>query len=151
MQQAFGVGRVFYGWVAVALLLLGLLAKFGYWHGIDTAKPLRDPGHATGLGLWGRVRQWETAHTQENYVQREMGFQIGRRHARKLRVYAILAAFVVPLLLTLAVIALESGLAATLLGALAAMIAMLGLLIERWLFFAEAKHVVTLYYGAESA
>jgi DMSO reductase anchor subunit len=25
---------------------------------------------------------------------------------------------------------------------------LLGLLVERWLFFAEAKHVVTLYYGA---
>ena len=25
-----------------------------------------------------------------------------------------------------------------------------GALIERWLFFAEAKHVVTLYYGARS-
>jgi DMSO reductase anchor subunit len=24
-----------------------------------------------------------------------------------------------------------------------------GVLAERWLFFAEAEHVVTLYYGAE--
>jgi len=23
--------------------------------------------------------------------------------------------------------------------------------VERWLFFAEAKHVVTLYHGAEAA
>jgi DMSO reductase anchor subunit len=23
--------------------------------------------------------------------------------------------------------------------------------VERWLFFAEARHVVTLYYGAEAA
>ncbi len=28
--------------------------------------------------------------------------------------------------------------------------AALGLVIERWLFFAEAKHTVTLYYGAEA-
>ena len=27
--------------------------------------------------------------------------------------------------------------------------AALGLVVERWLFFAEAKHTVTLYYGAE--
>ena len=25
-----------------------------------------------------------------------------------------------------------------------------GILIERWLFFAEATHTVTLYYGAEA-
>jgi DMSO reductase anchor subunit len=30
----------------------------------------------------------------------------------------------------------------------AALSASLGVLIERWLFFAEAKHTVTLYYGA---
>ncbi len=34
---------------------------------------------------------------------------------------------------------------------LAALIAVPGLAIERWLFFAEAKHAVTLYYGAETA
>jgi DMSO reductase anchor subunit len=28
--------------------------------------------------------------------------------------------------------------------------AALGVVIERWLFFAEAKHTVTLYYGAET-
>ena len=27
----------------------------------------------------------------------------------------------------------------------------LGILIERWLFFAEAVHVVTLYYGEKAA
>jgi DMSO reductase anchor subunit len=26
-----------------------------------------------------------------------------------------------------------------------------GIAIERWLFFAEARHAVTLYYGAEHA
>jgi DMSO reductase anchor subunit len=28
--------------------------------------------------------------------------------------------------------------------------AILGLIIERWLFFAEAKHTVTLYYGSDA-
>jgi len=30
---------------------------------------------------------------------------------------------------------------------LAAIVALLGLLVERWLFFAEATHTITLYYG----
>jgi len=34
---------------------------------------------------------------------------------------------------------------------LAALSAGAGVLIERWLFFAEAKHAVTLYYGAGEA
>jgi DMSO reductase anchor subunit len=37
------------------------------------------------------------------------------------------------------------------LGVVAAVVAVLaqapGILVERWLFFAEAKHAVTLYYG----
>jgi DMSO reductase anchor subunit len=40
-------------------------------------------------------------------------------------------------------------------GLVAAMTAALsmaaGLLIERWLFFAEAEHVAMLYYGADTA
>jgi DMSO reductase anchor subunit len=46
-------------------------------------------------------------------------------------------------------LALPAGLAAA--GAvLAALIALPGLVIERRLFFAEAKHAVTLYYGADA-
>lgn len=33
--------------------------------------------------------------------------------------------------------------------ALAAISQLTGMLVERWLFFAEAKHTVTLYYGRE--
>jgi len=47
---------------------------------------------------------------------------------------------------------LELNLPMSAIGAvLAALIAVPGLVIERWLFFAEAKHAVTLYYGAETA
>jgi DMSO reductase anchor subunit len=34
---------------------------------------------------------------------------------------------------------------------LAALSASAGVLVERWLFFAEARHTVILYYGAERA
>jgi len=30
----------------------------------------------------------------------------------------------------------------------AALVHLVGVMVERWLFFAEAKHTVTLYYGA---
>ena len=46
--------------------------------------------------------------------------------------------------------AISTGLVATLASG-AAVIAMgLGVAIERWLFFAEARHAVTLFYGAAS-
>ncbi|NKB16311.1 MAG: dimethyl sulfoxide reductase anchor subunit, partial [Sphingomonadales bacterium] len=34
---------------------------------------------------------------------------------------------------------------------LAVLLAAIGIFTERWLFFAEAEHVVTLYYGATAA
>jgi DMSO reductase anchor subunit len=75
-----------------------------------------------------------------------MGFQIARKHAAKLRMFVHVLAFAVPLLAVL--ISLFAG---GFFGAAAAVVAVLaqapGMLIERWLFFAEAKHAVTLYYG----
>ena len=60
-------------------------------------------------------------------------------------------AFGLPLALTVALLlpALPQPLQATL-AVLAAMSALIGALIERWLFFAEARHTVMLYYGAEA-
>ena len=74
-----------------------------------------------------------------------------RDHRRaKLRTVAAGLSFGLPLALSALSLALPGALAAA--GAvLAALIALPGLVIERWLFFAEAKHAVTLYYGAETA
>jgi DMSO reductase anchor subunit len=75
-----------------------------------------------------------------------MGFRIARKHAYRLRAFATIFAFVLPFLLTALTIALAppvAGVAAL----LAAVFAIIGVLVERWLFFAEAKHTVTLYYG----
>jgi len=43
------------------------------------------------------------------------------------------------------------GWAGLLSAALAAVLATLGVGVERWLFFAEARHTVSLYYGTGSA
>jgi len=78
---------------------------------------------------------------------KEMGYRIARKHARKLRGIAIALAFAGPLVLTLLTL-LSPATLATVAALLAAALALTGVLIERWLFFAEAKHSVTLYYGA---
>ena len=88
----------------------------------------------------------EWPHTEENFVLKEMGYQIARKHARRLRGFVHRAAFALPILLLAAATAAGSPLAA-ILSVLAAVAQLLGMLVERWLFFAEAKHTVTLYYG----
>jgi DMSO reductase anchor subunit len=56
-----------------------------------------------------------------------------------------------PLLLALLALTVMRGAATPALAAAAAAATILGTLVERWLFFAEARHTVTLYYGAETA
>ena len=137
-------------WTTIGLMIGSALMKCLYWRGIDRAPRTSTAGTATGLGVLGQVRVLEAPHTQANFVMREMGYHVARKHALKLRNIALLLAFVVPVLLLLIMLLLLPGLAAVFL--VAAVISMTaGLIVERWLFFAEAQHVVTLYYGADRA
>jgi sulfite dehydrogenase (quinone) subunit SoeC len=94
---------------------------------------------ATGLGGRGAVSVFEQPHTGGNYLLREMIFVVGRKHARKLRAIAVLCATVLP-----ALMAAVGGVGLML---VAVLLHLVGAFAARWLFFAEAEHVVGLYYG----
>jgi sulfite dehydrogenase (quinone) subunit SoeC len=132
--------------LAVVLLVFGLAAKMRYWRQIDGAPVTSTSGTATGLADLGEVRLLETPNTSANYLNTEMGFKVARKHAIKLRRIAMLFGFVVPAMLVI-LAGLASGVPAMLFSCLAALLTMVGIVTERWLFFAEAKHVVNLYYG----
>ena len=135
--------------LALIVVLFAWWAKEGYWRSIDTTSARSTVPSATLLGSRGKVRMLEPPHTEENYLLKEMGFRIARKHRRRLRWIARLAGFALPALLTL--LALLWGGAPGIIGSgLAVASAALGLVAERWLFFAEAKHTVTLYYGADA-
>jgi len=132
---------------AFALTAAGWAFKRAAWRHNDRLAPVTTANAATGLS-GGTVRSVEWPHTQENYVLKEMGFRLARKHARRLRRVAQALAFAAPLVL-LALAAVVGGAPAALLSALAAGTQLAGLLVERWLFFAEARHVVTLYYMSD--
>ena len=132
--------------LAVVLAVGGCVVKLAYWRQIDAAPPVATIESATGLGALGPVRMLEAPHTEENYLLREMGYVIARKHAARLRTIALAVGFVVPVVLLLAGSVL-AGRAGAVLLVCAALAAMLGIYIERWLFFAQATHTVTLYYG----
>lgn len=138
------------GRIALAGLGAALLVKLLYWRNIDSAPKTHTAEQATGLGTIGKVRALEPPHTQPNYVMREMGFEVARKHAVRLRLLAVLSEFALPIATTLLALSESAG-APTLWTMLAFASMAIGMLIERWLFFAEAQHVVTLYYGAQSA
>jgi len=123
--------------------------KGGYWKHIDRAPARSSAESATGLGRFGTVHSFEAPHTQANYLTHEMGFALARKHSARLRVIALVLFALTPV----ACVALTFVSATALLTQGCAAIAALGItagtFVERWLFFAEAKHVVMLYYGGE--
>ena len=80
-----------------------------------------------------------------------MGFAIARKHAVKLRRAALGAGFVAPPPPHPRSPPSSPAPIAALAALLALASATAGVLLERWLFFAEAKHTVMLYYGASVA
>jgi sulfite dehydrogenase (quinone) subunit SoeC len=96
---------------------------------------------ATGLGGLGRLRLLEPPHTGQNYLLREMVFVLARRHALKLRLIGLALAALLPLALMLAFPVKH------LVGGVIVLSHLAGMIVLRWLFFAQAEHVVGLYYG----
>ncbi|HEX5123278.1 MAG TPA: DmsC/YnfH family molybdoenzyme membrane anchor subunit [Rhodanobacteraceae bacterium] len=131
--------------IALALTSFSLVAlKLFYWRSIDAA-PRTGPGHATGLESLGDVRTFEAPNTEENYLTHEMGFVLARKLAQQLRTISLVFAFAGPGVLALLALASPS---LRIFAAFAALVGgMLGLFVERWLFFAEARHTVIAFYG----
>jgi DMSO reductase anchor subunit len=130
-------------WIATALVFgpCAALLKRCYWRSIDAAAPT-SAGHATGLDRFGNVQRFEQPHTEENYLTHEMGFVLARKHSRRLRAIA----FWLILLASLASLPAGWWLGWPI-AWLALALGMIGVFVERWLFFAEARHAVMAYYG----
>lgn len=144
LAYAVAGGALLTGRVSLALWLLPLVGIVQVIAWVDQDRRERasdtDIATATGLGGIGRVRAFEAPHTGSSYLTKEMVFRVGRKHAALLKVISLFLAVALPVLLLIlpffhivAVLAVLSHLA--------------GVLVQRWLFFAEARHVVGIYYG----
>ena len=148
LTSLMGGNRSAFGLAAAALVVVSAAFKLAYWRCIDAAPPRSTLATATGLASLGQVRLLEQPHTEANFVMREMGFHIARKHSAKLRRLTVAALFAMPALLISAatLIADRSPIGSAAVALLATLSAALGLGVERWLFFAEATHVSMLYY-----
>ncbi|UCI26007.1 dimethyl sulfoxide reductase anchor subunit family protein [Mesorhizobium sp. B2-8-5] len=147
LLQGFKLGSTAVLICALLATLIGWGWKLATWRYNDRLEIPTTANTATGLA-GGTVRSIEWPHTEENYLLKEMGFRIARKHSAKLRRIAQGLAFVAPAALLAVAFVLPWPFVA-IASALAAMSQLAGMLVERWLFFAEAKHTVTLYYGRE--
>lgn len=144
LTAVFGNFPAFLVWFASAWLVIATIVKLAYWRSIDAAPRDLTIEQATGLGRIGSVSQWEVPHTAENFVQKEMGYAVARRHAAKLRRLVIIC-------LVLAIVLMLVALPVPFAALLSAALAIFASVVQRWLFFAEAQHVATLFYGAKAA
>lgn len=137
-------GALLSGTVDTALLMLisAGIVQIVYWINGDQAlaRSGTNMASATGLGAMGAVKAFEPPHTGTNYLLREFVHIVGRKHATKLRVIALVLMIGTPTLFLS--LPFNHWLA---LGAVVTHIA--GVFTSRWLFFAQAEHVVGLYYG----
>lgn len=150
LLRIWGETGSFSPWLGAVFLAAGLAMKLAYWRAIEREEKTYSRETATGLGRFGKVRPLESPHSQPNFIMREMGYRVARKHALKLRRLTILLAFAIPIFALLLSFMLGGrfGLSASF-GA--AMSVSIGIVVERWLFFAEAEHVAMLYYRLDKA
>lgn len=137
-------GALFAGQVMAATILLviaGVIQMIWWLQGDKAfAQSGTNMATATGLGSIGTVRAFEPPHTGTNYLLTEFVYVVGRKHATKLRMISLVLMIGLPVLLLMAPF-----------GHIFALVAvishLIGVVISRWLFFAQAEHVVGLYYG----
>ncbi|MDQ2962432.1 MAG: dimethyl sulfoxide reductase anchor subunit [Pseudomonadota bacterium] len=136
--------------LAGVLGFAALAAKLAYWYAIgqDVGATTLDRAIGVTAGVHGpgpisaaHARLLDVGHSHGTFLTSEFGFELARRYAHALRGVALALGFGLPLMSLVAGVARwEPALAA-------ALCCIMGLLVERWLFFAEAKHTVRLYHG----
>jgi DMSO reductase anchor subunit len=92
------------------------------------------------------VRLLDVGHTAGTFLTDEFGYQVARHRLIALRWIVAIFAFGLPAImvwLSLSTLSVTTAYMVALLSAFA------GVVTERWLFFAEARHVVNLYHGSQ--
>lgn len=125
----------------ILLLIISLIVKIMTWISIDKNRGKYKREDALGLPDFGKAKPFEPAHSQKNYLQREMGYDLDPMRRTLMRWIALGFGFIIPALLLFIGFPLVPVIM---------LICLIGMLAERWLFFAEAEHVVRLYYDRES-
>lgn len=129
----------------VALLAVAAAGKILYYYRIGRPRGL---SINAALGMTqGRARLLESGQSGPVFLDKEFRYQVSPGALWALRVAAVLLAFLLPAALLAPVPGREAVPPGVAVIAAAAVIAGLG--VERWLFFAEARHVVNLYYGRQ--
>lgn len=134
----------FYLALALAVVCVGFKIHYFRFVGLPSKTTINTATSFTEA----KVRLFDTGHSSENFLQREFVYDVGPKTKALARKAAIVAGFLLPAVILVGQVIDRAELGW--LSMLAVIFAYLGLLLERWLFFVEAKHVVRRYYGEQS-
>lgn len=129
---------------ALAATLAAMLLKIIYyaWIGRPAGPSINT---ATGFNR-ATVRLLDVGHSGDNFLTQEFSFVISPCRIMALRSLSMGLSFIIPIVMIAMMLGGYWQTGAISLGFVSSL---LGILIERWLFFAEARHVVNLYHGAQ--
>ena len=128
-------GSPFFKVTSFLLILLAGGAKVAYYSAMqDRGSPRLQS--ALAMPTAARIKLLDAGHSHGTFLTDEFAFRIARDRAEQLRAAVACLGFLLPLLL---LVSLDDA------APLAAILCIAGLLVERWLFFAEARHTVNLY------
>lgn len=134
-------------YIAMSALIVSIAAVLKAIYYFWIRSPGLTPTINTATGLTrAKVKLLDTGHTHGTFLTQEFGFQIARQKAGLLKVVVFGVGFVLPGLMLVWVFNQHGGQTAAIVAACAGIV---GAAVERWLFFAEARHVVNLYHGAQ--
>ena len=128
-------------------LTLCLFLKLIYWFYIST-KTTSTANTATGLEGKNNVSFFEGPHTGKNFLTTEMINKIKKERSNFLRLCFVILTCILPTYMIVQEASLIVNILILKLSFLITLIfAIIGMFMERYLFFIQAKHVVSLYYG----
>lgn len=134
-------------YVAMSALIVSIAAVLKAIYYFWIRSPGLTPTINTATGLTrAKVKLLDTGHTHGTFLTQEFGYQLARKRASLIKVLVFVVGFAVPGVMLVWILNQQGVQAAA---AVAAIAGLLGAAMERWLFFAEARHVVNLYHGAQ--
>jgi sulfite dehydrogenase (quinone) subunit SoeC len=131
----------FFSGVAFGLLFIAFNLKLWIWHRNKRLKPKSNLASATGI-KGNNIRQTSMGLMGGSFNTREFFHHQTQRAINNIRKIILLCAYIIPMILIANMLQSPSLLLLT----IALIIHYVGLLAERWMFFAEANHPQNLYY-----
>lgn len=144
LLSLFGHGKLPMGLIALFATIIAFGLKLTAWRQISAKRQTTSFQTATGLRHEGPVHLLHQPKTQTHQLFGDIGFAIGRKHAGRLRILALVFGLFGSMALLLLSL-LMGGWLSPFSAFLALVSGMIGVLTERWLFFAEAEHSSALY------